>query len=36
MIDFNQFAEAQRLLNRINGCNGLCAGVNTEESCGCE
>lgn len=37
MIDFNQLAEAQRLLERINGCNGLCAGVNTgDKGCGCE
>ena len=37
MIDFNQLAEAQRLLERINGCNGLCSGEDTGHSdCGCE
>lgn len=37
MVDSNQLAEAQRLLERINGCNGLCAGVNTgDNGCGCE
>ncbi len=37
MIDSNQLAEAQRLLERINGCNGLCSGENTgEQNCGCE
>lgn len=37
MIDFNQLAEAQRLLERINGCNGLCAHEDTgEHNCGCE
>lgn len=37
MIDFNQLAEAQRLLERINGCNGLCSGVDTgDKGCGCE
>lgn len=37
MIDFNQLAEAQRLLERINGCNGLCSGENTgDKGCGCE
>lgn len=37
MVDSNQLAEAQRLLERINGCNGLCAGVNTgDNNCGCE
>jgi len=35
MIDSNQLAEAERLLERINGCNGLCAGVNTGQDCGC-
>ena len=37
MIDFNQLAEAQRLLERINGCNGLCKGIDTgDKGCGCE
>lgn len=37
MIDSNQLAEAQRLLERINGCNGLCSKEETGESkCGCE
>ena len=37
MIDFNQLAEAQRLLERIGGCNGLCANEDTGDSgCGCE
>lgn len=37
MIDFNQLAEAQRLLERINGCNGLCSGEDTgDKGCGCE
>lgn len=37
MIDSNQLAEAQRLLERINGCNGLCSSEDTgEKGCGCE
>ena len=37
MIDSNQLAEAQRLLERINGCNGLCSGEDTgDKGCGCE
>lgn len=37
MIDSNQLAEAQRLLERINGCNGLCSSEYTgEKGCGCE
>lgn len=37
MIDFNQLAEAQRLLERINGCNGLCSGEDAgDKGCGCE
>jgi hypothetical protein len=37
MIDSNQLAEAQRLLERINGCNGLCKGEYTgDNDCGCE
>ena len=37
MIDSNQLAEAQRLLERINGCNGLCSSENTgDKGCGCE
>jgi hypothetical protein len=37
MIDSNQLAEAQRLLERINGCNGLCSNEDTgEQGCGCE
>lgn len=37
MIDSNQLAEAQRLLERINSCNGLCSHENTgERNCGCE
>ena len=37
MIDFNQLAEAQRLLERINGCNGLCSSEDTgDKGCGCE
>lgn len=36
MIDSNQLAEAERLLERINGCNGLCANINTGEDCGCD
>ena len=37
MIDFNQLAEAQRLLERINGCNGLCSSEDTGiKGCGCE
>lgn len=36
MIDLNQFSEAQRLLERINGCNGLCSKEETgEQNCGC-
>lgn len=37
MIDSNQLAEAQRLLERINSCNGLCSHEDTGEyNCGCE
>lgn len=36
MIDSNQLAEAQRLLERIMGCNGICSGEKTGEDCGCE
>lgn len=37
MIDSNQLAEAQRLLERINGCNGLCSKEETgDQGCGCE
>ena len=37
MIDSNQLAEAQRLLERINGCNGLCSNEDTgDKGCGCE
>lgn len=37
MIDSNQLTEAQRLLERINGCNGLCSKEETgEQVCGCE
>lgn len=37
MIDSNQLAEAQRLLERINGCNGLCSSEDTgNKGCGCE
>lgn len=37
MIDSNQLAEAQRLLERINGCNGLCSSEDTgDKGCGCE
>lgn len=37
MIDSNQLAEAQRLLERISGCNGLCSSEDTgEKGCGCE
>lgn len=36
MIDSNQLAEAQRLLEQINGCNGLCSKEETgEQNCGC-
>lgn len=36
MVDLNQFSEAQRLLERINGCNGLCSKEETgEQNCGC-
>lgn len=35
MIDQNNLAEAQRLLERIEGCNGLCSGVGIRENCGC-
>lgn len=37
MIDSNQLAEAQRLLERISGCNGLCSSEDTgDKGCGCE
>ena len=37
MIDSNQLAEAQRLLERIMGCNGLCSSEDTgDKGCGCE
>lgn len=36
MVDSNQLAEAERLLERISGCNGLCANINISgEDCGC-
>lgn len=36
MIDSNQLAEAQNLLERIDGCNGLCTSEETgENKCGC-
>ena len=36
MVDLNQYSEAQRLLERINGCNGLCSREETgEQNCGC-
>lgn len=37
MIDSNQLAEAQRLLERIGGCNGLCTSEDTgDKGCGCD
>ena len=36
MVDSNQLAEAERLLERINGCNGLCTDIDTGEDCGCD
>lgn len=37
MVDSNQLTEAQRLLERINGCNGLCSSEDTgEKGCGCD
>lgn len=38
LVEFSQFAEAQRLLERISSCNGLCANIpNTKlkHGCGC-
>lgn len=36
MIEFDQYEEAQRLLERIQGCNGLCEyKSNNGGSCGC-
>ena len=34
MVEFDQFEEAQRLLERITGCNGLCEN-SVDNSCGC-
>lgn len=34
MLDFGQYHEAQRLLERVNGCNGLCSEFN-DSNCGC-
>lgn len=38
LVDSNQFCEAQLLLERISGCNGLCKTENTSKAktgCGC-
>lgn len=36
MIELDQYEEAQRLLERIQGCNGLCESSETStSSCGC-
>lgn len=35
MIDIGQLAEAIRLLERISGCNGLCASEKVGNDCGC-
>lgn len=35
MLDFGQYMEAQRLLERVNGCNGICSEVTSSSSCGC-
>lgn len=35
MVDLCQYLEAQRLLERISGCNGLCNTVTNTNSCGC-
>ena len=34
MAESNQYEEAERLLERITGCNGLCD--NSKEGCGCQ
>jgi len=33
MIEMGQYEEAERLLLRISGCNGLCDNLKT--NCGC-
>lgn len=38
MVEFNQFEEAARILNRISGCNGLCMSQHSaapSSGCGC-
>lgn len=35
MVEFNQLAEAERILEQINGCNGLCKSHDYESSSGC-
>ena len=35
MVDMDQYEEAERLLLRVSGCNGLCKQTNTKVNCGC-
>ena len=37
MVQFNMLAEAQRILEMLEGCNGICSGnsSNTNKSSGC-
>lgn len=37
MVSLGQYAEAQRILDRIGGCNGICdtGNSNNSQSCGC-
>jgi hypothetical protein len=40
MVELNQYEEAERLLERIMGCNGLCSNVCSNSyqisKCGCK
>ena len=35
LAELEQFEEAERLLERITGCNGLCENTNSKCNCGC-
>ena len=35
LAESEQFEEAERLLERITGCNGLCENTNSKCNCGC-
>jgi len=35
LVEFNQFAEAQRLIERLSSCNGLCGSNKSSRKGGC-